>query len=349
MKITAIASAFPAHDYAQETITGALKLYWTGQMERPSVLAWLHGRVGVDSRHLAFPLEQYPRFKNWGEVNNAWIDVALQLGQQAFECCLRQASLTPAAPSAIFFNSITGIASPSIDARLINRMGLPLHIKRVPIFGLGCVAGAAGLARAADYVRAFPDQYAALVAVEVCSLTWQRDDTSVANLISCGLFGDGASVVLIGGAETPGGGPRILGTQSSFYPDTEPVMGWDISETGFKIVLSPEVPDVVRRYLAGDVDGFLAQHGLKRSDIGTWIMHTGGPKVLEAMAEALDLPEGALDASWQSLRQHGNISSVSVLLVLEEFMRNRRPAPGSYSVLAAMGPGFCAELLLLQW
>lgn len=349
MKITAIASAFPPHAYSQETITAGLKLYWAEKMERPAVLEWLHSRVGVDTRHLAFPLDDYPRFNSWGEINNAWIDVALQLSERAFTCCLRQAHLTASVPGALFFNSITGIASPSIDARLINRMGLPLHIKRIPIFGLGCVAGAAGLARAADYVRAFPDQYAALVAAEVCSLTWQRDDVSVANLISTGLFGDGAAAVLVGGAETPGGGPRILGTQSSFYPDTEPVMGWEISETGFKIVLSPDVPDVVRRYLARDVDGFLAQHGLQRGDIGSWMMHTGGPKVLEAMADALDLPDGALDASWQSLRQHGNISSVSVLLVLEEFMRNRRPAPGSYSVLAAMGPGFCAELLLLQW
>lgn len=349
MKITAIASAFPPHQYAQETITAGLKGYWAQKMQRPAVLEWLHSRVGVQSRHLAFPLHEYPNFQTWGEINDAWIDVALQLSQQALECCLRRAGLTPAAPSAIFFNSITGVASPSIDARLINRMGLPLDIKRVPIFGLGCVAGAAGLARAADYVRAFPDQYAALVAVEVCSLTWQRDDVSVANLISTGLFGDGASVVLVGGAETPGGGPRILGTQSRFYPDTEAVMGWDISETGFRIVLSPEVPDVVRRHLAADVDHFLARHGLQRGDIDSWIMHTGGPKVLEAMAEALDLPSAALDASWESLRRHGNISSVSVLLVLEEFMRNRRPSPGRHSVLAAMGPGFSAELLLLQW
>lgn len=349
MKIAAIASAFPSHYYAQETVTAALKQYWADKLDRTAVLEWLHARVGVAGRHFAFPLEEYARFQSWGEVNSAWIKVAQQLGQQALECCFAESSAPRAALGAILFNSITGIASPSIEGRLIDCMGLPAHVKRIPIFGLGCVAGAAGLARAADYVRAFPDQYAALVAVEVCSLTWQREDFSVANLISTGLFGDGACALLVAGADVPAHGPRILGTCSSFYPDTEYVMGWDIGETGFKIVLSPDVPDVVRRYLARDVDCFLRQHGLTRHDIQSWIMHTGGPKVLEAMAEALELPDGALDASWQSLNQHGNISSVSVLLVLEEFMRNRRPEPGSYSILAAMGPGFCSELVLLQW
>ena len=231
----------------------------------------------------------------------------------------------------------------------MNRMSLPVNIKRVPIFGLGCVAGAAGVARAADYVKAYPDQVAAVIAVELCSLTLQKEDLSIANLISSGLFGDGCGVALVAGAETGCTGPRILATRSVFYPNTEHVMGWDISQRGFRIVLSREVPEVVEQHLANDVEAFLGDQGLTRSDIGSFILHTGGPRVLEATQVALGLPEGALAASWECLKRTGNLSSASVLLVLEEVMQNRRPAAGSYSLMAAMGPAFCSELLLLRW
>jgi len=251
--------------------------------------------------------------------------------------------------AAIFFVSVTGVASPSVDARLVNRLKLSSNIKRNPIFGLGCVAGAAGLTRAADYVRAYPDQIAVLLSVELCSLTWRRDDLSIANLISCGLFGDGAAAVLVAGEKVSLHGPRIVASHQAFYPDTEYVMGWDISEKGFGIVLSPDVPKVVQENLGRDVDAFLASQGLSRADIGSWIMHTGGPKVLEATAEALGLDRSELDVSWEALRRVGNLSSGSVLVVLDEVMKHHRPKPGTRSVLAAMGPGFCAEMLLLEW
>jgi alkylresorcinol/alkylpyrone synthase len=198
-------------------------------------------------------------------------------------------------------------------------------------------------------VRAFPDQAAALISVELCSLTWQRDDFSPANLISTGLFGDGAAAVILGGQEKVEHGPTVLATRSVFYPNTEDVMGWEVSEKGFRVVLSRSVPDMVRMHLAKDVDQFLHDHELSRADISSWIMHTGGPKILEATEKALNLPDRALEASWESLAKVGNLSSASVLLVLEEFMSRRRPDPGSLSILAAMGPGFCSELVLLQW
>ncbi len=263
---------------------------------------------------------------------------------------MEQAQVKPEDIGAFFFVSVTGIASPSVDARLINRMGLNPHIKRMPIFGLGCVAGAAGIARAADYVKAYPRQAALLLSVELCSLTIQPDDLSAANLVSTGLFGDGAAAIIIAGAELNAPrGPRILETRSTFYPETEHVMGWDISDKGFRIVLSRDVPEVVLNNLGRDVDRFLADHHLTRNDIGCWIIHTGGPKVLEATEQALGLSRGALDASWKCLRKTGNLSSASVLLVLEEIMQNRRPEPGTWSILAAMGPGFCSELILLKW
>ncbi len=349
MRIAGAASALPKHKYDQAILLNALKEFWGPKLDNPQFMQRLHQRVGVDTRHLALPMEQYHAITTWGQANGHWIDVALDLSEEALTRALDRAGLSPDSLGAIFFVSVTGIASPSIDARLINRMQLPRHLKRIPIFGLGCVAGAAGVARAADYVRAFPDDVAAVVAVELCSLTLQHDDLSIANLISSGLFGDGAAAVLVAGSAVECRGPRILATRSVFYPDTEQVMGWDISEKGFRIVLSREVPLVVEQFFAGDVDAFLAAEGLRRADIGSWILHTGGPRILEATAEALQLPEGALDASWACLRRTGNLSSASVLLVLEEFLQNRRPPVGSHSLMAAMGPGFCSELLLLQW
>lgn len=349
MFIASAASALPKYEYDQRVLLAALSQFWGKRLENPQFLERLHGRVGVDKRYLALPVEEYYGIQNWGQANNHWIAAALDLAEQGLTLALERAQLPVSSLGAIFFVSVTGIASPSIDARLMNRMKLPVHIKRVPIFGLGCVAGAAGVARAADYVRAYPHQCAAVIAVELCSLTLQHDDLSVANLISSGLFGDGAGVAIVAGAELPGTGPRILATRSVFYPDTEHVMGWEISEKGFRILLSREVPEVVEKNLAADVDSFLASEGLTRADIGSWVLHTGGPRVLEATALALQLPEGALDASWDCLRRTGNLSSASVLLVLEEVMLNRRPAAGTYSVMAAMGPAFCSELILLRW
>ncbi|MGC4048367.1 MAG: 3-oxoacyl-[acyl-carrier-protein] synthase III C-terminal domain-containing protein [Paludibaculum sp.] len=349
MIIASAASALPKHKYDQRVLLTALRDFWGPKLDNPQFMERLHQRVGVETRHLALPMQDYYGIQTWGQANNHWIDVALDLSEEALTLALERAGVDKSLLGAIFFVSVTGIASPSVDARLMNRMSLPVNIKRVPIFGLGCVAGAAGVSRAADYVKAYPKQVAAVIAVELCSLTLQHEDLSIANLISSGLFGDGAGIALVAGAEVPVDGPRILATRSVFYPNTEHVMGWDISEKGFQIVLSREVPEVVEQNLAGDVDEFLGSEGLTRADIGSWVLHTGGPRVLEATSSALKLPDGALDASWACLKRTGNLSSASVLLVLEEVMMNRRPQPGTYSLMAAMGPAFCSELILLRW
>jgi alkylresorcinol/alkylpyrone synthase len=355
MRIASAASAFPKHYYSQKVLLERLQDFWGDRLKNPLMLARLHRNVTVDGRYLAIPAEQYLDIKTWGQANDIWIRVAQELGEQALCVALHNAGLKTADLGALLFTTVTGVASPSIDALLINRMGLPANIRRTPIFGLGCVAGAAGIARAADYVRAYPRQAAAVVSVELCSLTLQREDLSVANLISSGLFADGAAAVIVTGAEfaSEGGpeiaGPKILATRSVFYPSTEEMMGWNISEKGFRILLSTEVPTLIRENLGRDVDAFLADHGHKRSDLKSFVLHTGGPKVLDASADALGLHNGELDASWDCLRKVGNLSSASVLCVLEDVMKNRRPEPGALGLLAAMGPGFCSELVLLQW
>jgi len=352
LKIAAVGKAFPPNYYDQETLLAALRERWADRNFNTERLERLHQNVLVGGRHLALPIGEYAGLATWGKANDAWIRVAQEVGAAAVLEALERAGLSPADVDALIFVTVTGVATPSIDARLMNLLGLPPRVKRMPIFGLGCVAGAAGIARAADYVRGFPDQMAVLLSVELCSLTLQPEDLSIPNLIASGLFGDGAAAVVVTGEDRPAGetsGPRIVATRSVFYPDSERVMGWDISETGFKIILSGDVPAVAREKLRPDVDAFLADQGLTRADITSWVCHPGGPKVLEAMQESLELPPGALDVTWRSLREVGNLSSTSVLLVLEETLANHRPPPGSYGMLLAMGPGFCSELVLLQW
>ncbi|MFZ0320403.1 MAG: 3-oxoacyl-[acyl-carrier-protein] synthase III C-terminal domain-containing protein [Candidatus Sulfotelmatobacter sp.] len=353
MKIASAASAFPKHYYTQKVLLERLQDFWGARLKNPLLLARLHRNVTVDGRYLAIPAEEYLDIKTWGQANDIWIRVAQELGEKALCLALHNAGIDPQDLGCLLFTTVTGVASPSIDGMLINKMGLPANIRRTPIFGLGCVAGAAGIARASDYVRAYPKQAAALVSVELCSLTLQREDLSVANLISSGLFADGSAAVIVTGDEFesshPNSGPTILATRSVFYPDTEDMMGWSISERGFRIILSTEVPNLIRKNLGRDVDAFLADNGHKRSDLKSFVLHTGGPKVLDASADALGLHNGELDASWDCLRKVGNLSSASVLCVLEDVMKNRRPEPGTLGLLAAMGPGFCSELLLLQW
>jgi alkylresorcinol/alkylpyrone synthase len=349
MRIVSAASALPPYVYSQELITEALRQHWRGRLERDGLLERFHSRVGVKQRHLAFPMERYAGFENFGESNHAWMEAAQQLGEDALQRASHRAGLEPHDLNALCVVSITGIASPSLDARLINRMGLRPDIKRTPIFGLGCVGGAVGLTRVADHVRGYPSEYAAILSVELCSLTIQRDDCSTVNLISTGLFGDGAAAAIVAGSNTGLSGPEIIGTRSVFYPGTEDIMGWDISEKGFQVVLSPKLPELIISRLGADVDAFLTENGLERSDIGSWVIHPGGPKVLQAVEQALDLDRGELQVSWDCLARCGNLSSGSVLMVLEEVMNNRRPAPRTPGLIVAMGPGFCSEMLLVRW
>jgi alkylresorcinol/alkylpyrone synthase len=346
--IAGVGCALPPYYADQETLIAAFHALWG---DRPSArrLEGLHRAVGVGGRHLALPMHEYPRLDGFAAANAAWNRVALDLAQVAAGRALERAGLRPEDVDHVFFVTVTGVSTPSIDARLVNRMGLRRDVKRTPIFGLGCVAGAAGIARAADYLRAFPSETALLVAVELCSLTLQRRDLSVANLIASGLFGDGAAAVVLRGGACVAEGPRVIANRSVFYPDTEDVMGWEMVDSGFKVILSGRVPDVIRQHLGEDVDAFLATQRLTRKQLRHFVAHTGGPKVLKAFESALALPADALERSWRSLKTVGNLSSASVLFVLEDLLAAKVALPDEAGLLAAMGPGFCAELVLLRW
>jgi alkylresorcinol/alkylpyrone synthase len=347
-RIAAVGEAFPDHYHSQTEMLEALKAVWKGTGADLRKLERLHRNTRVQYRHLALPLEAY-RPRPWGETNRLWIEIAEKLGARALEDALEKSGLEATDVDALVFVSVTGIATPSIDARLVNRLGLRRDVRRLPLFGLGCVAGASGLARSADLIQGIGSGVVVLLSVELCSLTLQMDDTSPANMIAAGLFGDGAAAVVLVGGDAEVTGPSIVATRSVLYPDTEHAMGWDISEKGFRLILSPEIPGLVREHLRGDVDRFLADAGLRRSDIRTWMAHTGGPKVMSAMESSLGLEPGAMSVSWECLATLGNISSASVLQVLKKTMANQRPEKGSYGLMLAMGPGFCSELILVRW
>ena len=344
-------TALPANWVDQETLISVFREHWAREHFNVERIEELHRSVQVGGRYLALPLEQYLPLKRFSERNDAFNQVSLEMGELAIRRALDAAGLQPRDVDHLFFVTVTGIATPSLDARLVNRLGLRPDVKRTPIFGLGCVAGAAGTARATDVLRAFPDQVAVMLSVELCSLTLQREDVSIANIIASGLFGDGAAAMVLSGPDRPpaGAAPRVLATRSVFYPDTERIMGWDVVDGGFKVVLSAKVPSLVTEHVRSDVDRFLSDQGLSRADIRHWIAHTGGPKVLQAFETALELPPEALRRSWDSLRRTGNLSSASVLFVLSELLASGEPQPGDLGLLMAMGPGFCAELVLLRW
>lgn len=351
--IAAVDVALPAHRYPQREITEAVAELFGIEGEGRRLLERVHAASGVRTRHLAFPLEWYADLGGFGAANDAFIQVALDLGERALRGALGAAGLAPGDVDLVLATSVTGIAAPSLEARLAGRVGLREDVKRVPVFGLGCVAGASGLARVHDYLRGDPDGVAVLLAVELCSLTVQPDDPSPANLVASGLFGDGAAAVVVLGdrraAALDRRGPRVVATRSRLYPDTERVMGWDVGGSGFRIVLARSVADVVRAHLGGDVRDFLHAHGLTPADVATWLAHPGGPRVIDAVVEAVGLPAEALAGARASLAAVGNLSSASVLHVLAATMHGPPPARGAPGLLLAMGPGFCSELVLLRW
>jgi alkylresorcinol/alkylpyrone synthase len=340
--VAAVAIEFPPHQVSQAEAISGLTGFAGPEFDRFGVSA------GVEKRRIALPLEEYGRFSGFTEANDVFIEVALTLGERAILAALEAAGVKADEVDVVFSTTVTGLAVPTLEARLATRLGFRPDVKRVPLFGLGCVAGAAGVARMHDYLLAFPEQVSVLLAVELCSLTLQRDDHSVANLVAASLFGDGAAAVVAKGSARPPTGPRVLATRSRIYPDTEDVMGWDIGSTGFKIKLSTEVATVAEKYVGEDVRNFLSEHGLTPDDISTWVCHPGGPKVIEAIENTLDLPANAMDHTRNSLRENANLSSVSVLDVLSRNMADP-PAPGSFGLMIAMGPAFCSELVLLGW
>lgn len=354
--IAGVQAVAAPYGYSQDEITEAFAAVMSPKGAEREVIEHIHRATGVKHRNLALPIEDYVELAGFGAANDEFIRVGADLGAAAVTSALAAANMGPADVDLIASVTVTGVAAPSLEARLFSRIGLREDTKRIPMFGLGCVAGAAGIARLHDYLVGHPDDVAVLLSVELCSLTLQRDDVSLTNIVGSGLFGDGAAAVVMVGerrAERMGiTGPSVVASRSRLYPDTQRTMGWDIGGSGFRIVLAPNVGEIINTHLGEDVGGFLRDHDLTITDIDRWVSHPGGPRVLEAIESALDLNDGQLDASWRSLAAVGNLSSASVLHVLGDTLAGTdtpRPESGTPGMLMAMGPGFCAELVLLRW
>src|ERR1700741_4275750 len=272
--VASVAVESPPHRHSQDEVITALADFAGPEFRRFAATS------GVATRQLAMPLSRYRQLSGFTEANEAYLDIALELGERALLSALATAEIEPSEIDIVFSTTVTGLTVPSLEGRLVTRLGLRPDVKRVPLFGLGCVAGAAGMARVHDYLRAFNDHVAVLLAVELCSLTVQRQDMSIANLVASSLFGDGAAVAVATGAERAAAGPKVLATRSRTYPDTTGALGWNIGGDGFQIVLSAEISTVVEKYLGDDVRKFLADHGLTTGEVSTWLLHAAGPKLI---------------------------------------------------------------------
>ncbi len=350
--ILAVAPVLPEHAVTQQQITAELAEGMTDDPVARAVIHRIHSASGIDTRHLALPLAQYRAIEGFTASNALFAELALPLATRAVEAALAEAGLVVGDVDHLFFTTVTGVGAPSLDAMLATSMGFRSDLRRVPSFGLGCVAGAAGLARVADYLAGHPTGVALLVAVELCSLTLQWDDPSMANVVGTGIFGDGAAAVVMVGDAHPAllaatsPRARVVGSRSALYPESAEMIGWRIGAQGFRLMLAAGVPALIDGHFAAAVDELLDEAGWSRADVNDWIAHPGGPRVLESFSAALDLAPAALATSWAVLARAGNMSSAAVLHVLAE--GGDRPV-GTRGVLFALGPGVTAEIVLLEW
>lgn len=351
-RILAVAPVLGPHAHPQNEITAAIGPLLAPDPARRALLERLHASAGVATRHLALPLDAYARLTSFEEANDAFVRVGGDLAESSGRAALSAAGLSPADVDYVFFTSVTGVSAPSLDALLATRLGLRPDVRRLPSFGLGCAGGAAALGHVRDHLLAHPAHVALLVSVELCSLTIQHGDDSTANLVASGLFGDGgAAVVMVGEAHPAAGrrpGPRVVDAATRLYPGTADQLGWRVGGSGFRIVLAPGLPAVIEQNLADDVRALLEPHDLKARDVGTWVVHAGGPRIVDAVRDALDLDDDAVAPTRDALARTGNLSSASVLHVLADAM-DRPHEPGAWGVALAFGPGVGAELALLRW
>ncbi len=313
----------------------------------------------IEKRHFSAPLEWFREQRTFKEKNDKYIECAVDYSIQAIERCItnyrmKDKDFQLSDIDAVFFVSSTGVSTPSIDARLMNKLPFSRNTKRIPLWGLGCAGGASGLSRAHEYCTAFPEAKVLLVSLELCSLTFQHKDYSKSNLIGTSLFADGAASVIIMGEEAalpPGDGEphlHINGSQSSTLEHSEDVMGWEVMNEGLYVVFSKDIPTLVKDWLPDQVQSFFSEQSITVNDIKQYIAHPGGKKVLQAYRDALDIEWEQLDLPLSVLRHYGNMSSVTILFVLEEALKERMQT-GDKALGAALGPGFSSELVLMEW
>ncbi len=345
--IAGTATAVPPYGMRRQDVKQSIERVFKLEPRKLASVLALVDNAQVEQRYSAFPLDYLVQPRSLSQTSQEYQEHAVGLGRRVTLDCLAQAKLEPSEIDLLITVSCTGYMIPSLDAYLINDLGFRPDVRRLPITELGCIAGAMALSQAYAYVRAFPDANVLVVAVELPSLTFQRDDYSPANLVSCALFGDGAAAVLVTGREVAG--PCILDTASYLVPDTLDAMGYDLRDNGFHMVLSKDVPHILRDKVGALTRAFLGRHGLQPEELTACVLHPGGRKILDYLEEDLGITRAQTQPSWDVLRDYGNLSSATILFVLQEWLTKRRPAPETYGLAAGFGPGLSIELLLLQW
>jgi alkylresorcinol/alkylpyrone synthase len=341
-RLLALGTAVPPHALRQEEVRErAARLFAEagGGVER---LLPVFENAGIVVRYSCVPIDWYQAPHGWRDRNRLYLDHALALLDRVARDCLDQAGLKPSDIDALVVVSTTGIATPSLDAPLVGRLGLRANVERLPIFGLGCAGGVLGLARAAALARAAPDSRVMFLAVELCALTFRKNDLSKSNIVATALFGDGAAGAIL---SCRGDGPRLGASGEHIWPDSLDIMGWDVEEDGLKAIFSRDIPTLVRSHMREIATAFLARHGLALDDIDGFVCHPGGTKVLAALEEAFGIGAGSLGVSRDVLRNYGNMSAVTVLFVLNEVLK---AGTQGRLLMTAMGPGFTAAFLLLD-
>jgi alkylresorcinol/alkylpyrone synthase len=345
--IAATATALPPHTITRDDVKYYMGRVFDIPERRLEAMMAIVDNAQVHNRHAIFPIDYTIEPRALSQTNNEYIEHAVKLGREAAEKCLERAGLKPEDIDLIITVSCTGFMIPSLDAHLIQLMGFRSNVRRMPFTELGCAAGAMALGRAAEYLKAYPGGNVLIIAVELPSLTFQRKDISQANLISSVLFGDGAAAVIVSGKEVRG--PKILVSETYTFPDSLFAMGFDLRDSGFHILLAKDVPEMIGAKIGGLVEGFLERNGRKREDIKGWILHPGGARLLGNVEAELGLCKCDTQPSWDILGNVGNLSSATILFILQEWLEKRPLQTGEYALAAAFGPGFSAEFLLLQW
>lgn len=344
-RIAGIATSVPRHKVDQATIMSLAPAVFGPSFQDFTRLLPVFANTQVRTRYFSQPVEWFLKPHTFQEANETYKETAFELAYQAAEAVMAQAGVQPEEIGMILFASTTGIATPSLDSKLIQKLGLCRNIPRLPIWGLGCAAGVAGLARASELCPGLKGRYLLLITVELCSLTFQLGDLSKANVIAASLFGDGGAALLIG---LDCDGPEILGSYSHLWDNSEDIMGWELVDTGLKVRLSRDIPSLVRTEMPKLLDASAAAWGIDRRDIRHCVLHPGGAKVLEAFAETTGIDPAVLEPSYWVLHEYGNMSSPTVLFALRHFL-DTTPRTGDLGLMLAFGPGFCAEQLLFRW
>jgi len=350
-RVISVGTAEVPYEFRQSELKNFANLLLSGKGQEPGRMLDVFDNSLIETRGFVHPREWFENEKSFKERSESYLSCSLSLSLSALKDCLGRYDGDFKDFDHIIYVSSTGVATPSIDAILVNELKLDNHMKRTPIWGLGCAGGAAGLSRAFEYTKAFPKSAALLIATEICSLAFHGDDYSKSNIVSLALFSDGAAAVIVAGKDNKLYGRsnlRLLESLSTTYYDSLDVMGWEIVNDGFKAIFSKDIPSIVRNNVRANIEELVSNHGISVEDLKHYVVHPGGPKVLSEYEGSLGFEEGTFRYSRKVLREHGNMSSPTVLYVLKEFMEREQESKGEYGIISALGPGFSSELLLFK-